>query len=198
MEDMHKIGILIFPQVEELDFVGPFEVLSYINKIQPESTQVSIIAATLEPVQGFNGLRVLPDITLEKCPPLDILVIPGGKGRLTAMYNEDIKQFIIEQTKNCRYVTSVCTGAFLLAEAGLLAGKRATTYHTALDELAQYSRVTVERKAKVVHDGQIITSAGVSSGIELGLYLLKILYNGKIAQKVADAIEYSISVADEL
>ena len=66
---MHKIGILIFPQVEELDFVGPFEVLSYINKIQPESTQVSIIAATLEPVQGFNGLRVLPDITLEKCPP---------------------------------------------------------------------------------------------------------------------------------
>ena len=82
-------------------------------------------------MQGFNGLRVLPDITLEKCPPLDILVIPGGKGRCCS--NEDIKQFI-EQTKNCRYVTSVCTGAFLLAEAGLLAGKG--HYHTALDELA--------------------------------------------------------------
>lgn len=193
---MQKIGILVFPQVEELDFVGPFEVLSYINKIQPESTQVSIIAATLDPVQGFNGLRFLPDMTIKESQQLDILVIPGGKGRLMAMFDADIRQFIIGQAKNCKYLTSVCTGSFLLAEAGLLTGKRATTYHTALDELAIYPGVMVERNAKVVHDGQIITAAGISSGIELGLYLLKILFNGKIAQKVSDAIEYSINVEE--
>lgn len=193
---MLKIGILVFPQVEELDFVGPFEVLSYINKIQPESTEVSIIAETLEPIQCFNGLRVLPDITFEQCPQLDVLVIPGGKGRLSAMVNKDIRQFIMGQARNCKYITSVCTGAFLLAEAGLLKGKKATTYHTALDELASYQETKVERNTKVVQDGQIITAAGVSSGIELGLYLLKVLFNPIIAQKVADSIEYYINVEE--
>jgi cyclohexyl-isocyanide hydratase len=186
------VGILIYPQVEELDFVGPFEIMTYINKVQPDSTKVLLIAEKLEPVQAFNGMRILPDLTLEECPQLDILVLPGGKGRFSAMKNPAIIDFILRQSKDARYMTSVCTGAFLLAEAGLLKGKKATTYHTAFSELQNYS-VDVLNK-KVVQDGTIITAGGVSSGIELGFYLLKILFGSVLAEDVARKVEYSIDV----
>lgn len=189
---MLTIGILIFHQVEELDFVGPFEVLSYVNKIQPDSTKVLLVAETIDPIRAFNGMRILPDVTLETCPPLDIVIIPGGKGRMAAMKNSTIKEFIQRQLKTAKYAASVCTGAFILAEAGLLAGKKATTYHTAFDELASYSVQVIS--AKVVQDGNIITSGGVSSGLELGFYLLKNLFSSSIAQEVADKIEYQINV----
>ena len=126
---MLTVGILLFPQVEELDFVGPFEILSYINKIRPESTKVLLIAESAEPVEAFNGMKIIPDVTMANCPQLDILVVPGGKGRYAAMKNTAIKEFIQQQAQKAKYITSVCTGAFLLAEAGLLKNKKATTYH---------------------------------------------------------------------
>lgn len=187
------IGILLFHHVEELDFVGPYEVVSYINKVIPASARVLTIAASPEPVQSFNGLKVIPDITMDECPQLDVLIVPGGKGRLTAMHDTAIRSFISRQLPTVKYLTSVCTGAFILAEAGLLAGKRATTYHTALDELAAYTNVTVEKR-KVVQDGNIITAAGVSSGLELGFYLLSLLFGRDVAQTVADRIEYDVQV----
>jgi cyclohexyl-isocyanide hydratase len=190
---MIKVGVLIFPQVEELDFVGPFEVLSYINKIQSNSTKLLLVAETTTVIPASNGMRVVPDITFADCPQLDILVVPGGKGRLQAMHNAEIKNFIVEQAKQAKYITSVCTGAFILAEASLLQGKQATTYHTAFSELATYPHLSVE-KTKVVHDGNIITSGGVSSGIELGFYLLKILFGLELAQAVAAKIEYNIDI----
>ena len=186
---MVRIGIVIFPDVEELDFVGPFEVLSYINKITPNSTEVLLIAPSKEAVRAFNGLKVLPDTTLLESPKLDILLFPGGKGRITWMQEPSIKAFI-EAQKEARYITSVCTGAFFLAENGLLQGKKATTYHTALEELAAYGIDVLAQK--VVHDGNIITSAGVSSGIELGFYLLKLLFGDKMAYEVAKRIEYKV------
>jgi cyclohexyl-isocyanide hydratase len=189
---MLTIGILIFHQVEELDFVGPFEVLSYVNKIQPDSTKVLLVAETIDPIRAFNGMRILPDVTLATCPSLDIIIIPGGKGRMAAMKNSAIKEFIQKQLKTAKYAASVCTGAFILAEAGLLAGKKATTYHTAFDELASYSVQVIS--AKVVQDGNIITAGGVSSGLELGFYLLKNLFGSNIAQEAADKIEYQIDV----
>ena len=189
---MLKIGILLFPRVEELDFVGPFEVLSYINKIRPESTKVMLIAETAEPVEAFNGMKIIPDVTMENCPQLDILVVPGGKGRYAAMKNSTIQKFIQQQAQKAKYITSVCTGAFLLAEAGLLKGKRATTYHTAFAELAAYSVEVLPQK--VVHENNIITGAGVSSGIELGLYILKEEFGAAVAQQAADNIEYAIDV----
>lgn len=188
---MITIGILIFPQVEELDFVAPYEIVSYINKITPASTQVFIIAGGNKPVQAFNGLKIIPDITLDECPPLDILIVPGGKGRNIAMHDIALKSFITRQASTAMYIASVCTGAFLLAEAGLLEGRRATTYHTALAELAAYPNVTVEKR-KVVQDGNIITAAGVSSGLELGFYLLNLLFGRDAAQTVADKIEYEL------
>lgn len=189
---MLTIGVLLFPQVEEVDFVGPFEVLSYINKIKPASTKVLLIAEAAEPVEAFNGMRVIPDVTMANCPDLDILVVPGGKGRYTAMKNTAIQEFIQRQAQKAKYITSVCTGAFLLAEAGLLKNKKATTYHTALAELAAYSVEVLSQK--VVREDNIITAAGVSSGIELGLYLLKEEFGAALAQEVADKIEYDIDV----
>lgn len=188
-----NIGILIFADVEELDFVGPFEVLSYINKIVPGSTKVLLIAEQTETVRAFNGLRVIPDFAIEDCPDLDVLVVPGGKGRMTAMKNQTLLDFIKEKQNTSRIIASVCTGAFLLAEAGLLYGKRATTYHTAFDELAAYG-VLVE-KAKVVQDGAIISAGGVSSGLELGFYLLRAFFGVTLAQEVAGKIEYEIDVS---
>lgn len=189
---MLTIGILLFPQVEELDFVGPFEVLHYINKIEPASTKVLLIAETAEPVEAYNGMKVIPDVTMANCPQLDILVVPGGKGRYAAMKNIVIQEFIQQQAQKAKYIASVCTGAFLLAEAGLLKNKKATTYHTAFAELAAYSVEVLPQK--VVHEDNIVTAAGVSSGIELGLYLLKEEFGVAVAQEVADKIEYAIDV----
>lgn len=189
---MWTIGIIIFPQVEEMDFVAPFEVLNYINKVQPSSTTVKIIAATLEPVVAFNGLKVIPDYSFANCPPLDIVVVPGGKGRMTSMYDKDLRKFIVAHSHTAKYTTSVCTGAFILAEANLLRGKAATTYHSALDELRKYPEITVVDNKKVVHVDNIITAAGVTSGLELGFYLLQLLFGKDLARKVAAGIEYRI------
>lgn len=191
---MLTIGVLLFPQVEELDFVGPFEVLSYINKIRPASTKVLLIAEAAELVEAFNGMRVIPDVTMATCPQLDIIVVPGGKGRYVAMKNTAIQEFIQRQAQKAKYITSVCTGAFLLAEAGLLKNKKATTYHTAFAELAAYSVQVLPQK--VVREDNIITAAGVSSGIELGLYLLKEEFGAALAQEVADKIEYDVEAAE--
>lgn len=189
---MVTIGIVIFPNVEELDFVAPFEVLNYINKVQPNSTNVLLIAPRLEPVRAFNGLKILPDVTFEQCPTLDILLFPGGKGRITWMKEASMQNFIHQHISELTYVTSVCTGAFFLAEANLLSGKKATTYHTAFDELAAYGVHVVS--SKVVQEGKIITAAGVSSGLELGFYLLRELFGVALAQDVADKIEYQIDI----
>ena len=186
---MWKIGILLFPGVEELDFVGPFEVLSYVNKLAPASTQVLLVAEETTELRAFNGLRILPDVTLTACPDLDILVVPGGKGRLAAMKNANLRQFIQAQANQARFITSVCTGAFLLAEAGLLAGRQATTYHECLDELSRYGVEVLT--AKVVDAGRIITAGGVSSGLELGFYLLQKMFGPDMAREVARKIEYS-------
>ena len=190
---MLTIGVLLFPQVEELDFVGPFEVLNYVNKIQPDSVNVLLIAESVAPITAFNGMRIIPDVTIESAPILDVLVVPGGKGRLVAMKNTVLTDFIRKQLSTAKYITSVCTGAFLLAEAGLLTGKKATTYHTAFEELETYAVEALAKK--VVQDGKIITAGGVSSGIELGLYVLKQLFNVQLAQEVADKIEYQVDVS---
>lgn len=183
-----KVGVLVFPGVEELDFVGPWEVLSYANKLQPEALEM-ILVGTESPVTAFNRLRVIPDVLLEECPRLDILVVPGGKGRLQAMHDRRILQFIQRQAPGLRYLTSVCTGAFLLAEAGLLQGKRATTHFSAIDELRAYPEIEVVPE-RVVQTGNVICAAGVSSGIDLSLYLLTLLFGEQAAQAVARNIEY--------
>lgn len=190
---MLNIGVIVFKKVEEMDFIGPFEILSYANKIKENSVKIFLVAESKGPVRAFNGLTFLPDYDFATCPQLDIVIVPGGKGRFIAMHDDIMKSFLIQQSKNAKYITSVCTGAFILAEAGLLAGKKATTYHTALPELAHYANIEVQQK-KIVHDGTVITAAGVTSGIELGFYLLKLLFDSDTAKQAAEAVEYIVDL----
>lgn len=189
---MIKIGVLIYDGVAEMDFIGPFEVLSDVNKVKADSTEVYVVAATKNAVHAFNGLTVFPMVDFLSCPELDVLVVPGGKGRIHAMHNLAIRQFIIRQAACARYITSVCTGAFLLAEAGLLKGKRATTFHGAMEELAAYPDILVEKR-KVLQDDKVITAAGVTSGLELGFYLLNLLFDDCLAKRVAEFMEYDVA-----
>lgn len=185
---MVNIGILVFDEVEELDFVGPFEVLSYVNKIKTDSVNVWLIGIDEKIIRGYNGLRFFTDYTIDSCPHLDVLVVPGGQGRKIAMKNIKILNFIKSRYTELKYLSSVCTGSLIIASTGLLKYKHATTYHTAFHELSEMG-VIVE-KSKVVQDGNIITGAGVSSGIDVGLYLLSKLFDEATAQQAADKIEY--------
>nr|WP_236932661.1 DJ-1/PfpI family protein [Geosporobacter ferrireducens] len=188
MDSLINIGILVFEKIEELDFIGPFEVLSYVNKIKPESTNVWLVSDEEQSIRGYNGLRFFSDYTIDNCPQLDVLVVPGGQGRKLAMENEKILSFIRNRYAELKYLSSVCTGALIIAATGLLKDKLATTYHTAFDELSEMG--VIVKSSKVVQDGKIITGAGVSSGIDVGLYLLNKLFDETTAQKVADKIEY--------
>ncbi len=185
---MINIGILVFEEIEELDFIGPFEVLSYVNKIKSDSVNVWPIGTDEKIIRGYNGLRFFADYTIDNCPHLDVLVVPGGQGRKNVMKNIKILDFIKSRYTELKYLSSVCTGSLIIASTGLLKYKHATTYHTAFDELSEMG-VVVE-KSKVVQDGKIITGAGVSSGIDVGLYLLSKLFDETTAHQVADKIEY--------
>jgi cyclohexyl-isocyanide hydratase len=185
---MINIGILVFEEIEELDFVGPFEVLSFVNKIKTDSINLWLIGSDEKIIRGFNGLRFFADYIIDSCPHLDVLVVPGGQGRKIAMKNIKILNFIMNRYIELKYLASVCTGSLIIASTGLLKNKHATTYHTAFDELSEMG-VIVE-KSKVVQDGKIITGAGVSSGIDVGLYLIIKLFDEETAQQVADKIEY--------
>lgn len=189
---MQKIGVLIYDGVAEMDFVGPFEVLSDVNKIKPDSAVVYLVAESKVPVRAFNGMCILPEVDFTDCPKLDVLIVPGGKGRFREMENLKTREFILRQRKCARYIASVCTGAFILAEAGLLQGKRATTFHECFAELSAYSDVFVEKK-KVIADGGIITAAGVTSGLELGFCLLKLLFSENLALQTAGFMEYDLA-----
>ena len=184
--------IVVFPGVEELDFIGPYEVLCYTNKVREGSLRVCLASAEGGMVRAFNGLRFATDCSFEQCPQADILVIPGGKGRLAAMRDAALLDFIRSQAAGAQWVASVCTGAFILAEAGLLHGKSATTHHAALEELAGYADITVLDR-KVVRDGNILCGAGVSSGIDLSLEILRCAFDHDMVQRVAAGIEYAPS-----
>ncbi len=183
-----QVGILIFDDVEELDFVGPWEVLSSVNHVAPGSLDVKLVG-THSPIRAVNGMRVLPDLLLQECPQLDILIIPGGSGRQRQMLEQATLDFVRRQYENLTYLASVCTGTFILARAGLLCGRIATTHHSAFHELASYSEVDIARD-RLTQSGNVICAAGVTSGIDLALYLVKMVFGQTMAEKVARRIEY--------
>ena len=189
---MLHIGIVIFPLVEELDFVAPFEVLSYMNKIQPNSTRVLLIAPSLGPIEAFNGLKIIPHESYETAPSLDILIFPGGKGRIRWMKDASTLAFLHRQYPSLSYLASECKGAIFLDVAGLLQGKKSATHAKAFNELADYGVQVVS--SKIVREGKIISAGGVSSGLELGFYLLKELFGTQAAREVAENIEYTVDI----
>ena len=192
-----RVGILIFPAVEVLDFCGPYEVFSVTrlneDRRREESSpfEVLLAAQSAEPVVATGGLRVIPDVTLETCPPLDILVVPGGWGTRKEISNQRLLTWISERAKQVETLTSVCTGAMLLGQAGLLDGRRATTHWRSLDRMRQsYPAVTVEDKLHVVEDGHVLTSAGISAGIDMALRVVARYFGDAVGRATARHMEY--------
>jgi len=192
-----RVGILIFPAVEVLDFCGPYEVFS-VTRLSEERRrdetspfEVHLVAQSGEPVVATGGLRVIPDATLETCPPLDILVVPGGWGTRKEISNQRLLTWISERAKQVETLTSVCTGAMLLGQAGLLDGRRATTHWRSLDRMGQaFPAVTVEAKLHVVEDGDVLTSAGISAGIDMALRGVARSFGDAVGRATARHMEY--------
>jgi len=183
-----SIGILIFEDVEELDFVGPWEVLT-ARPYLPERNRVLTIAAQDGPVRCAKGLRVLPDCSFQNAPELDVLLVPGGEGTRSEKRGV-LVDWIRKVAPRARWLTSVCTGAFLLQEAGLLEGKRVTTHWAFIEELRKCGNLTVLENRRYVRDGNIVTAAGVSAGIDMALWLSGQLHGVDVARKLQRFIEY--------
>ena len=192
-----RVGILIFPQVEVLDFCGPFEVFSVtrLNEATRRETaspfEVVVVAETAEPVTTTGGMRVIPDVTIDTCPPLDVLVVPGGMGTRSEIKNERLLAWIAARGKAVETLTSVCTGSMLLGQAGLLDGRHATTHWRALPWMRDsVPAVTVEEKLHVVEDGHVLTSAGISAGIDMALRVVARYHGDDVARATARNMEY--------
>jgi transcriptional regulator GlxA family with amidase domain len=182
-------GILLFPEAEELDFVGPWEVFTNFAKFFDKDWQTLLVAQTREPVRAAKGMLFTPDCAFDDCPALDVLLIPGGQGTRREVDNEALVEFVRRVGQGAAWVTSVCTGAFILRRAGFLTGRRATTHWAALDLLRAEPDVTVVEQ-RFVHDGNVITAAGVSAGIDMALYLAGLLASPEVARNVQKVIEY--------
>jgi cyclohexyl-isocyanide hydratase len=178
-----NIGFIIFPQLTQLDFTGPLQVLSRL----PGAT-MHIAAKSDKPVPSDCGLSLVPTTTLAACPSLDVICIPGGFGVVQAIDDRETVAFVRRQARVARYVTSVCTGAFVLGAAGLLKGRRATTHWAYTDLLPLVG--AIHDKGRIVKDGNIITAGGVTSGIDFGLSLVAELAGETVARSIQLSIEY--------
>jgi cyclohexyl-isocyanide hydratase len=179
-----NIGFVIFPDLTQLDFTGPLQVLARL----PQSA-IHIVAKSEAPVPSDCGLSLVPTRTFANCPPLDLICIPGGvSGVIGAISDRETVEFVREQAGTAKYVTSVCTGAFVLGVAGLLKGRRVTT-HWAYTNLLSLVGATHE-KGRVVKDGNLITAGGVTSGIDFGLSVVAEIAGETTARAIQLGIEY--------
>lgn len=183
-----SIGILIFDDVEELDFVGPWEVLTP-KPFLAERNRVVTIAEREGMVRCAKGLRVSPDHVFANAPRLDVLIVPGGIGTRSESRGP-LVEWIRKQGPQLQWIASVCTGALLLQEAGLLEGRRATTHWAFIQTLRERGGVEVVESARYVRDGNVITAAGVSAGIDMALWLAGELHGADTARKIRRFIEY--------
>jgi transcriptional regulator GlxA family with amidase domain len=184
-----KFGFLLFRDAEELDFIGPWEIIGMWGKSYGGPEHRILVSQTGEITQCAKGLRVVTDCRFEDCPPLDYLLIPGGQGTRREVNNSELVGFVKKQASICKQVLSVCTGAFILEAAGLLWGKNATTHWASLSRLRQLSGVKVLEQ-RVVRDGNIWTAAGISAGIDLALALIADQAGEETAGQVQLATEY--------
>jgi transcriptional regulator GlxA family with amidase domain len=190
------IGILLFDVVEELDFVGPYEVFTMAGETQKRlgqevSHDVLLLAENEGPVRCAKGMQVLPHMTIAEAPKLDVLLVPGGMGTRREIKNEALLGWIANAAKDCRWVTSVCTGSYLLAAAGPARGKRVTTHWAFIEQLrAKGDAGEVLENVRYVRDGNIVTSAGVSAGTDMALWLTGQLHSPAFARDVQRAMQY--------
>jgi len=184
-----NFGILVFNQVEELDFVGPWEMLTMWQKNANGPENCIIVGQSIEPILCAKGLSINPHASFATCPPLDYLLIPGGQGTRLEVSNPVLIEFVAKQAKCCKAILSVCTGSFVLHAAGLLSGKTATTHWGSLERLRALGDVTVVEQ-RYVQDGNIWSAAGVSAGTDLMLAFIASVDGDAAAGKVQLASEY--------
>jgi cyclohexyl-isocyanide hydratase len=177
------VGMLIFPRLTQLDMTGPYEVLARLP-----DTAVHLVAHSMAPVKTDRGMEIVPTVTFADCPPLDVIMVPGGPGQQDLMDDTVVLDFLRRQAATAKYVTSVCTGSLVLGAAGLLKGKRATCHWAAIEHLALLGAIPVSER--VVIDGNVVTGAGVASGIDFALQLAAILEGEKVAREIQLQIEY--------
>jgi transcriptional regulator GlxA family with amidase domain len=191
------IGIVLFDRAEELDWVGPFEVFTMAREVAAgkgaaADIQVVLISQDGAVVQGAKGMRVEVDHSFSDAPSLDVLLIPGGIGTRDEMKNQVMLDFLREKSTECAWVTSVCTGSGVLERAGLARGKRITTHWAYLPTLreAAADTTTVLDHVRYVRDGNLVTAAGVSAGIDMALWLTGELFGVAHARLTQRAMEY--------
>ena len=177
------IGMLIFPKLTQLDMTGPYEVLARVP-----NTKVHLVAKGMAPVKTDRGMEIVPTITLADCPQLDLIMVPGGPGQQDLMEDQAVLEFLNNQARGAKYITSVCTGSLVLGAAGLLKGKRATSHWGAIDHLRLLGAIPVSER--VVTDGNVITGAGVASGIDFALAVAATLEGEETARQIQLQIEY--------
>ena len=187
-----RIGIALFENAEELDFAGPWEVLAaWALRWPDDGVEVFTVADTLEPVRCAKGLRVLPDVTWEAVGPLDAVIYPGGQGTRVQLADEEVLTRLRALAASATLMTSVCTGSLVYAAAGLLDGRPATTYWAELDLLASLGEgIEVRPDDRFVDDGDVVTAAGVSAGIDMALHLVARLHSTERARDVKRYIQY--------
>ncbi len=186
-----NFAIVLFPDVEELDFAGPYEVLGMAAKYLYKDWRVFTVAQE-RVVKGSCGLSVNVDYLFDEALAADVILVPGGDGTRPGAKNAALMGYIARTGASAQYVTSVCTGALLLHAAGFLQGKRATTYWAQRDTLSRMGGVEVVEE-RWVHDGNVITAAGVSAGIDMALYLVGVLKGPEEARRLQKMIEYDPS-----
>lgn len=187
-----NVAILVFDEVEVLDFAGPFEVFAVTDELCGYDTFNTFTVATKpDTVRARNGLKLVPDHTLESCPAPHVLVIPGGFGTRALLHEPSLLEWIQVKSRKAEIVMSVCTGAFLLAKAGLLDGLRVTTHHECLDTLRELApAATVDPSARFHDNGHILTAAGISAGIDCSLHVVRRLLGPAAATATARYMEY--------
>lgn len=181
---MTRIGLLLFPDLTQLDLTGPYEVFC-----RYPDTQVDLIWHTKEPIKTEHGLTLMPTATCDEIDHLDVLCVPGGFGVTPLLNDAPTLDFIRRIAKEARFMTSVCTGSLLLGAAGLLKGRRATTHWTCMDMLTAFDAIPTHER--VVHDGPIITGGGVTAGIDFALYLAAQLHSREVAESIQLVMEYN-------
>ncbi|MEN3035104.1 MAG: DJ-1/PfpI family protein [Candidatus Methanosuratincola sp.] len=189
-----KVGVLAFPDLEELDLAGAWEVLGATRRLFREGIfketyfELETVGKETGPVKCYHDLKIVVERGLDALPEYNVLFVPGGPGRLKAQKDGAILEAVRKFYESGKIVASVCTGAFILAEAGILKGKKATSFHTVVDQLSGYGACPL--KERVVVEGNVVTGAGISSSLDVGLKLVEIVMGKDAAKAVSDWIEY--------
>jgi cyclohexyl-isocyanide hydratase len=178
-----RIGLLLFPDITQLDMTGPYEVFTKFP-----NAEVHLVAKTMAPVMANGGMHILPTVTMNGCPQLDIVCVPGGAGMNPLLNDAETLTFLKQQAAGARYVTSVCTGALVLGAAGLLKGKRAATHWMSREMLADFGAIPVAER--VVKDGNVFTGGGVTAGIDFALAVAADAFGPDLAKSIQLGIEY--------